>query len=99
MGYAMYLNRYPIELNIAAAGTVVTGTLSVAVDVLDIRPAIAIWLDESDVSTAGNGLTLNTRVFVGADERRLLPWHSNTIAVINAVSGETGLVRAEGWVM
>ena len=94
-----YRKRYPAELNIAAAGTAVSATFSENVDVLSVLSAIAIWLDESDVTTAGDAATLNARVRVEANNRRFIPWHADSVKVVNAVGGETGMVYVEGWVL
>lgn len=94
-----YRKRYTLELNIDPADTSVSDTFDAEVDLISvISPDIAIWLDPTDAESAGDG-SEGGRMYLSAGVRRFIPWHANSIEVINAVGGETGYVYIEGWLV
>lgn len=91
---------YPSELEVTVAGTEVNDTFSESVDAISVRPKIDIWVHRTDTSIAGDGVTLNARQFVGANERYIVPaWHTTTVYAVNVNSGETGKIYITGLVM
>ena len=99
MSMDIYRKRYPTEIVLDGSDVAQQDTFGEIVDLLVIQSDVAIWIDETDVATAGDGATEGRRLRVSADTIRHIPWHSGTVTAVNISSGATGTVFAEGWVL
>ncbi|MCL5265179.1 MAG: hypothetical protein M1343_08320 [Chloroflexi bacterium] len=89
--------RYPLELTVAVAGTKVDGVFGTIVNHISIISDKAIWVHETDPTVAATGVA-GGRIYVAANERRVVAWNSNAVSVVNAVAAENPKVYVEGWV-
>jgi hypothetical protein len=98
MAFDAYRSYYPLELAITVAGTAVSDTFDVNVDIINLVPTIDVWVHPTDTTTAGDG-SVGKRLFCKANERRTIPWHDNDIEVVNVTVAETGTVYVDGWLV